>query len=133
MPGTARRKAPERGRVHVADGATPIEYEPSMAPRRAPILIRVGAASSVVAGLMLLAAIFIRNGGRYWGPYLYPPVTIDWADPFFFGSMLSGLVGVFASGLGAVRPAAVGWKVVAVGASAGYLVGFVCVVLFRML
>ena len=98
-----------------------------------PTLIRIGAFAAIVADLALLAAIFIVNGGLIWGPYLYPPVTIYWAQPVAALSLLFGLVGVFASGVSMVRRAPVAWKVVAALASCGYLAGVGCVVIFGLL
>ena len=111
----------------------PIEYEPSQPGRGAARLIRIGALTAVVADLAVLAAIFIWNGGRIWGPYLNPPVTVSWAQPIAAVSLLFGLVGIFASGVGVMRPSPVGWKVVAGLASCGYLIGVVCVVIFGLL
>jgi hypothetical protein len=110
-----------------------IEYQPPQARRGAPRLICVGALTAVAADLALLAAIFIWNGGRIWGPYLSPPVTVSWAQPVAAVSLLFGLVGVFASGVGIMRAAPVAWKVVAALASCGYLIGVVCVVIFGLL
>jgi hypothetical protein len=111
----------------------PIQYEPSQRGRGAPRLIRVGASTAVVADVALPAAIFIWNGGRIWGPYLNPPVTVSWAQPIAAVSLLFGLTGIFASGVGVMRPSPVAWKVVAALASCGYLVGVVCVIIFGLL
>jgi hypothetical protein len=111
----------------------PIEYEPLRPRRGAARLIRVGAFSAIIADLALLAAIFIWNGGRIWGPYLNPPVTVSWAHPIAAVSLSFGLVGIFASGVGVLRPSPVAWKVVAALASSGYLIGVVCVVIFGLL
>jgi hypothetical protein len=110
-----------------------IEYQPSQPNRGGTRLIRTGALTAVVADLALLAAIFIWNGGRIWGPYLNPPVTVSWAQPIAGMSLLFGLVGTFASGVGLMRPSPTAWKVVAALASCGYLIGVVCVVIFGLL
>jgi hypothetical protein len=110
-----------------------IEYQPRQARHGAPRLIRVGVLAAITADLVLLVAIFICNGGRVWGPYLNPPVTGFWAQPIAAVSLLFGLVGIFASGVGIVRPAPAAWKVVAALASCGYLIGVVCVFSFGLL
>jgi hypothetical protein len=96
-------------------------------------LIRIGTLTVVVADLALLLAIFIRNGGRIWGPYLNPPVTVFWATPIFFVSVVLGVIGMFACGIGLVRPGGRTWKFAAATAPLAYLGIFVCVVLFGLL
>ena len=111
----------------------PIESVPLQRRRGAEKLIRIGALTAVVADVALLAAIFVWDGGRIWGPYLNPPVTIFWAQPIAAVSLLFGLVGIFASGVGLMGPSPVAWKFVAVLASCGFLIGAVCVVIFGLL
>jgi hypothetical protein len=110
-----------------------IEYQSSSHRSGSPRLIRAGASAAVAADIALLAAVFIWNGGRIWGPYLNPPVTVNWAHPIAEGSLVLGVIGLFASGVGLVRSSAVGWGVVAATASAAFLVGAVCVVIFGLL
>ena len=117
----------------VGDEAVPgLNYLHPPARRRAPLLIRVGALAAVLADLALLTAVFIWNGGRFWGPYLNPPVTVSWAHPILLASLLLGVTGVITSGVGLVRPAPWGLKVTAAAASLAYLAGFVCVVVFGL-
>jgi hypothetical protein len=42
--------------------------------------------------------------------------------------LLFGLVGIFASGVGMMRPSPVAWKTAAALASCAYLIGVICVV-----
>lgn len=112
---------------------TTLNYQDPPDRRRASVAIRVGTLSALVADVALLTAVFIWNGGHVWGPYLNPPVTVSWAQPIFLASLLLGLVGVIASGVGLVRPASGAWKVAAAGTSVGYLVGFACVAIFGLL
>ena len=122
-----------RGRDVSDSPSRPIEYEPSQPGRGLPRLIHIGAFTAAVADLALLAAIFIWNGGRIWGPYLNPPVTVSWAQPIATVSLVFGLVGIFASGVGMMRPSPVAWKVVAALASCSYLIGTGCIVMFGLL
>lgn len=83
--------------------------------------------------MALLAAVFIWNGGRIWGPYLNPPVTIYWAQPIAAVSSILGIVGVFTSAVGLARSSVLYWKVIAATAAVGFLLGTVCIVYFGLL
>lgn len=110
-----------------------IDYQRPLDRPPTPKLIRVGAVCVVVADVALLVAVFIVHGGRYWGPYLYPLVGIDWVKPIAGASFFFGLAGLFASGVGLVRPAPRAWKAIAAVASIAYLIGVVCVVFLGLL
>ena len=107
-----------------------LEYAGVPSNRRASTAIRIGISAAIIADIALLAAIFIWNGGRIWGQYLYPPVTVYWAQPIFIASLVLAVVACFASGTGLVRPARGALKISAAISSGAYLIGFGCVVIF---
>ena len=112
---------------------TTLEYQRPPRRRGAPAAVWVALLAAVVADLALPASVFIWNGGRYWGPYLYPPVTIFWARPIFLASVAFGIVALFASGIGLIRQAAAKWKIAAATASIAYWLGFACIVNFGLI
>jgi hypothetical protein len=121
------------GATLAAETAHILEYRTSPDGRSKSAAIRVGVLAAGIGDLALAASVFIWNCGRIWGPLFAPPLTVDLAHPIFCVSAVFGIVGLFASALGCVRPAPLIWKLWAIVAAALFLCGIVCVVFLGLL